>query len=155
MTLLSHSVQSLMIWGFMYLKTTLIWGKWVIFQKIQSYLSIHIFYVIYQDFFNVENNAYWQKLFRYELRLQETPGNHFQVCPTLCQSPPSPILCQSTSPPPYSILCQSPKPNLVSVYVSPLPKCCHSTPPPPNLDTLHHRKWILSLHLNLVSVYIK
>jgi hypothetical protein len=23
---------------------------------------------------NVENHAYWQKLFRYELRLQETPG---------------------------------------------------------------------------------
>jgi hypothetical protein len=39
-----------------------------------SYLYIYIFPVIFQDFVNVENHAYWQKLFRYELRLQETLG---------------------------------------------------------------------------------
>ena len=36
-----------------------------------SYLYIYIFPVIFQDFVNV---TYWQTLFRYELRLQETPG---------------------------------------------------------------------------------
>ena len=44
----------------MYLKITLLWGKWVIFQKIKSYLYIHIFYVICQVFFNVENHAFCQ-----------------------------------------------------------------------------------------------
>ena len=35
--------------------------------------NIYIFIFIL-DFVNVENPAYWQKLFRHELRLQETPG---------------------------------------------------------------------------------
>ena len=39
-----------------------------------SYLYIYIFHVTCQDFVNVENHAYWQKLFKYELLLQETPG---------------------------------------------------------------------------------
>ena len=36
---------------------------------------------ICQDFVNVENHAYWQKLFRYELRLQETISRP-DVCPS-------------------------------------------------------------------------
>ena len=39
---------------------------------MKPFLYIYIFPVIFQDFVNVENHAYWQKLFRYELRLQET-----------------------------------------------------------------------------------
>ena len=43
-------------------------------KKLLLYLYIYIFHVICQDFVNIENHAYWQKLFSYELRLQETPG---------------------------------------------------------------------------------
>ena len=39
-----------------------------------SYSYIYICPVIFKDFLNVKNQVYWQKLFRYELRLQETPG---------------------------------------------------------------------------------
>ena len=35
---------------------------------------IYIFHVLYHEFANVKNHAYWQKLFRYELRLQEPLG---------------------------------------------------------------------------------
>ena len=54
--------------------------------------------------------------------------HHTQSCVSLL----NPTLYQSMSPP---------YPNGVTPHL-----------PPPNLDTLHHRKWILSLHLNLVSV---
>jgi hypothetical protein len=42
--------------------------------KKLCHIHTYIFPVIFQDFVNVENHAYWQKLFRYEVRLQETPG---------------------------------------------------------------------------------
>ena len=38
--------------------------------------KLNIIKVLYHisGFMNVENHAYWQKLFRYKHRLQETPG---------------------------------------------------------------------------------
>ena len=94
----------------MYLNKTLILRNCVIF--IYSYFSCHI-----SVFGQCQNHAYWQKLFRYELRLQETPGTISRSANIL--EPPLtlpfcfPISQLSNLPSPYYILKSQ---NLVCIF---------------------------------------
>ena len=65
--LLSHCFQLLII-------QTLLWRSWVIFCKVRAIFIFFHNFMGYIGLSNVENHALWQKLFRYELRLQETTG---------------------------------------------------------------------------------
>ena len=51
---------------------------------------------ICQHFVNVKNHAYWHKLFRYELRLQETPGTISRSAATQSKLK-SFVMCRTTA----------------------------------------------------------